>query len=375
MKILHIIANLGQGGAEGVLYRLISASPPNIEHVVVSMRGEGYFGPQLRASNIVVHTLDKPRGRLTIRGLKRLRRLILDIHPDVVQTWMYHADLVGGVVARWLGVQSVVWGIRHSNLDPQESSFSTRLIARICAPLSHWIPAAIACCSERAAEVHQAAGYCRRKFYVIPNGYDLSRLKLDPEAGKLLRLSWGVQPDELLLGMVARWDPQKDHGNLLCALGKLMERAAIFRCVLVGSGMDQENAILVDKITRLGLAERMILAGPLDDITAVMNALDLHVLSSAYGEAFPNVVAESMACGIANVVTDVGDAALIVGTTGWVVPPNDSEALAGAIQKAAEVATAQGKAVLGQNCRARIQENFELSKMVAAYSHLWQQVR
>jgi glycosyltransferase involved in cell wall biosynthesis len=139
--------------------------------------------------------------------------------------------------------------------------------------------------------------------------------------------------------------------------------------------MDRDNAILGDKIVRLGLAERMILVGPLDDIAGVMNALDLHVLSSAYGEAFPNVVAESMACGTANVVTDVGDAAVIVGTTGWVVPPNDAEALAGAIQMALAVANAKGRATLGQSCRARIEENFDLAKMVTAYSQLWQQVR
>jgi glycosyltransferase involved in cell wall biosynthesis len=375
VKILHVITNLTLGGAEGVLYRLISASPPNIEHVVVSMVGGGYFGPRLRTAGVHVHTLDMPGGRLTIRGVLKLRRLIVNTRPDVVQTWMYHADLVGGLVARWAGVQSVVWGIRNSTLDPDQSSLSARVAARICAFLSNWIPAAIACCSGQAASVHQAIGYCAEKFTVIPNGYDLSRFMPDPEAGKRLRLEWGIQPDQALIGMVARWDRQKDHDNLLRALAQFKDHGAMFRCALVGTGMDRNNAILVSKIDQLGLTDRVILAGRRDDIPAVMNALDLHVLSSAYGEAFPNVVAEAMACGTPCVVTDVGDAALIVGPAGWVVPPQDAEALARGIQQSLAAVGAKGAAVLGQNCRARIEENFGLEKMVAAYVRLWEHVR
>jgi glycosyltransferase involved in cell wall biosynthesis len=373
VKILHVITSLAQGGAEAVLFRLIVASTPALEHVVLSMRGDAYFVPKLRAGGIEVHTLNMPRGRLSLGGLLRMRRLMIDVHPDVVQTWMYHADLVGGLIARCAGVP-VVWGVRNSNLDADRSSVSTRVVARACGLISSWLPEAIVCCSEKAARIHQVIGYCAAKFTIIPNGVDLTRFAPDAAMRMRTRTAWGIQPDQTLLGMVARWDPQKDHDTLLHALAHLAIRGVIFRFVLVGSGMSRDNAELFGNIDRLGLRDRMILAGLHEDIPAVMNAIDLHVLSSAYGEAFPNVVAEAMACGTPSVVTDVGDSAQIVGTTGWVVPPKNAEALAQGIQEALIVLGARGRKVLGQAGRTRIEERFGLKKMVEAYLALWKSV-
>lgn len=374
MKVLHVITNLGQGGAEAVLYRLISASPPHMEHIVVSLMDEAYYGPLLRAAGVPVHSLFQPQGRITLGGLLRLRRVVVSTEPDVVQTWMYHADLVGGLVARWAGVRTVVWGIRNFNLDADKSSYSARTVVRVCAGLSKWLPAAIVCCSELATQVHQAIGYRADKFSVIPNGYDLIRFAPDQGARARLRAEWGILDNETLLGMVARWDPQKDHENLLGALAHLKAGETRFRCVLVGTSMNIGNATLAARLRGLRIEDRVILAGPRDDIPAVMNALDLHVLSSA-GEAFPNAVAEAMACGTPCVVTDVGDAALIIGTTGWVVPPQNSDALACGIQQALAAVDANGRGILGRDCRTQISENFSLEKMVAAYIRLWEGVR
>jgi glycosyltransferase involved in cell wall biosynthesis len=373
MKVLHFIANLGQGGAEAVLTRLIMASPPTIEHVVVSLMGDAYYGPRLRAAGIRVHTIESPRGRVTLGGLMRLRRIVVAASPDVVQTWMYHADLVGGLVARSASVRAVVWGIRHSNLAADKTSFSARAVARLCAVLSRWVPAAIACCSVHATAVHQAIGYQANKFTVIPNGYDLARFTPDDAARARLRAEWGVVGNEIMLGMVARWDPQKDHENLLKALANLMAAGVNFRCILVGTGMHESNTALAGLLHSLVLQDRVILAGPRDDIPAVMNALDLHVLSSA-GEAFPNALAEAMACGTPCVTTDVGDAALIVGETGWVVPPQNSERLAQGIFEGLAVLSSRGRAVIGNECRQRIKENFSVDRMVDAYVTLWQRV-
>jgi glycosyltransferase involved in cell wall biosynthesis len=373
VKILHVITTLVQGGAEAVLFRLIVASTPALEHVVVSMSGDAYYVPKLRSAGIEVHTLNMPRGRLTLSGLLRLRRLIIDPRPDVVQTWMYHADLVGGLIARWAGVP-VVWGVRNSNLDTNTSSVSARIVARVCGLISGWLPDAIICCSAKAARIHQVIGYCAEKFAIIPNGVDITRFAPDAAVRMRTRMAWGIQPDQRLVGMVARWDPQKDHDTLLHALTHLTNRGVIFRFVLVGTGMSQDNAELCGIIDRLGLRDRMILAGPHEDIPAVMNAIDLHVLSSAYGEAFPSVVAEAMACGTPSVVTDVGDSAQIVGTTGWVVPPKDAEALAQGIQDALITLDASGREVLGQVTRTRVQERYGLKRMVDAYVALWKSV-
>jgi glycosyltransferase involved in cell wall biosynthesis len=373
MKILHVITTLAQGGAEAVLFRLIVASTPALEHVVVSLRSDAYYAPKLRAAGIEVHTLNMPRGQLTLKALLKLRRLIIGAHPDVVQTWMYHADLVGGLIARWSGVP-VVWGVRNSNLDTNTSSVSARTVARVCGLISGWLPEAIICCSAKAARIHQVIGYCAEIFAIIPNGVDITRFAPDAAMRIRTRMAWGIQSDQRLLGMVARWDPQKDHNTLLHALAHLTNRGVMFRFVLVGTGMSRDNVELIGNIGRLGLGDRVILAGPHEDIPAVMNAIDLHVLSSAYGEAFPSVVAEAMACGTPSVVTDVGDSAQIVGTTGWVVPPKNAEALAQGIQEGLVTLDSSGREVLGQVARTRVQERFGLKKMVDAYIALWNSV-
>lgn len=333
LRVLHVITGLGQGGAESVLFRLATHAGEPVEHVVVSLTDEGIYGERLRAAGIEVHALGMPRGRVSLGGFLALRRLIAGKRPDAVQTWMYHADLIGGVAARLAGVRAIAWGIRNSGAHLERSSRSARMVLRACAFLSRRVPRAIVCAAQDAAERHAAKGYRRDRMTVISNGYDLSRYAPDAQAGARMRQHWNVPADAPLIGCVARWDPLKDHANLLRAVAALVRdgRDAGLRCVLVGRGMTGENAELAALIERLGLAERIVLAGPSDDVPAVMNGLDVHVLSSC-AEGFPNVVAEAMACSAYCVVTDVGDAAFIVGETGIVVPPEQPEALARGIE-------------------------------------------
>jgi len=355
-----------------VLYRLIVASPPDIEHVVVSLMSEGYFGPKLRQHRISVLALGQPRGQLPLKKVLELRQLIARSRPDVVQTWMYHADLLGGLVARWCGVRSVVWGIRNSSLEPDKTTFSARATARVCAALSRFVPSRIVCCSKEATEAHQRIGYQAHKFSVIANGFDVTRFVTDADARSRLRRKWKIGPDEILLGMVARWDPVKDHANLLEALSVLINQGTAVKCALVGTGMTAANIHLCELLTRLDLHRNVLLMGPRDDIPAIMNALDLHILSSA-GEAFPNVVAEAMSCGTPCVVTDVGDAAHIVGPNGWVVPSRNPRALAMGITDALKALDSTGRDVLGARCRARIEDNFSLDRMVREFRTMWVQ--
>lgn len=340
------------------------------------MMDEGVHGAALRAMGREVEVLNMPRGRLTLRGLFRLFHLMRKYRPDVVQTWMYHADVVGGVVARLAGCRHVVWGIRHSNFDRRKTSRATRWTVKASALLSGVVPSAIACNSERAVRVHRALGYAGDKFRVIANGFDLSRFGPDNAARRRLRAEWGVEADIFLVGFVARWHPQKDHRNLLQAIEKARSVQPAIQCVLTGQEMTRDNADLVSLIDKLGLSPHIKLLGPRNDIEAVMNALDLHVISSAYGEAFPNVVAEAMASGVPCVVTDVGDAELIVGDSGWVVAPGDSAALADAITVAMRERRENPDRWRARQtaARARIADNFSLERMASAYQALWAEV-
>lgn len=373
MKI-HIITGLNEGGAEAVLYRLCVHDTEN-HHVVVSLMDEGKYGPLLQAAGVEVHCLGMPRGRLTASGLMRLWRLLRQKRPDVVQTWMYHADLVGGAVARLAGVQAVCWGIRNTTLPPGTSARGTILVARLCARLSRWVPRAIVSCSHEAVRVHRALGYAARKFVVIPNGYDLARFAPDAAARQRLRAQWNVADETLLIGMVARFDPQKDHATLVAALARLARAGTPFCCVLAGTGIDDGNRNLRKGIDDAGLGQAIRLLGRRDDVPAVMNALDVHVLSSC-GEAFPNVLAEALACGTPCVTTDVGDAALIVGNTGWVVPARDPDALAGALVEASAARRDVVAWVERQRAaRAHVALHFDIERMVQSYRELWQRVQ
>ena len=367
---LHIITGLTDGGAEAVLFRLCSRDTGGTHHVV-SLMGLGKYGPLLEAAGVHVTTLDMPRGRVSLRGLWRLWRLMRHLRPDVVQTWMYHADLIGGVVGRLAGRRRIFWGIRHTRLIPGESSRATILVARICARLSRRVPEGIVCCAEAAAEVHAEMGYDRTRMHVIPNGYDIARFQPDPDAGRAIRRECGLTPDQPVIGFVARYNAQKDHHTLLDALALLKTRGGCPHCLLVGTDIDTGNAELGAAIAERGLEAFVHLLGQRADIPAVMNALDLHVMSSSFGEAFPNVLSEAMACGTPCVTTDVGDAAIIVGETGRIVPPKQPESLAQAI---ADLLAEHGTAAWHERrgaARQRVIAKFSLERMIARYRAVW----
>jgi glycosyltransferase involved in cell wall biosynthesis len=367
--ILHIITGLHDGGAEAVLFRLCTADRM-FQHHVVSFMDLGKYGSLLQGRGIKVTCLNMPRGWMTVSGLWVLTRLIRHLKPNVVQTWMYHADFVGGLVAHLQGCRSIVWGIHNTTLVPGKSRRSTILVAKLCAQLSRLVPSRIVCCAQKAREVHTAIGYNCRRMQVIPNGYDLSVFQPDKGAGLRLRQEIGIEAAEQLIGFVARFDPQKDHENLLKALAHLKGQGSCPKCLLVGTGLDTGNVSLVKRIASLGLADRIVLLGRRSDIPAVMNALDLHVMSSS-GEAFPNVLAEAMACGTPCVSTDVGDAAVIVGESGRIVPPRDHEALATAISELLAERGSEAWETRKEAARRHIADRFTIDLMVKSYHDLW----
>lgn len=372
LNVLHVITGLTEGGAESSLYQLCQNDRYNV-HRVVCLMDAGQYGLRFEEAGIEVVYLNMPRGRVTFAGLSRLWRTIRTLRPDVVQTWMYHANLVGGVVARLAGVKAICWGIHHSNLIPGGTERSTIWVAKVCGTLSRVVPSRIVSCSQHAVEVHRKLRYVAAKFVVVPNGYNLALLTPDAEARTRVRDEWGVDADMPLFGMVARFDPQKDHANLIAALARLKDHGWDFRCALVGGGMNADNNVLIRLLEDQGVRDQVLLIGVRSDIPAVMNALDVHVLSS-FGEAFPNVLSEAMACGTPCVSTDVGDAALIVGDTGWIVPPKDPQALAEHLALAlGEHADAPMWQVRQKRAHQRVVDSFSVQRMIDGYSASWHQ--
>ncbi len=373
MQVMHVISNLDTGGAETSLYQLAINNSVD-KQIVVSMQDDGAFGERLREQGIEVHTLNMQPGKLSWSGLVKLFKLIRNKRPAVIQTWMYHADLVAGLVARLALNNRVSWGVHHSNLDRAANSTALLFVVKLCAIFSWFVPRTIVSCSERSMQIHTAARYRGSKFTVVPNGYDLTRFVFNQESREAFRSGLNVK-SECLLGMVGRWHPQKDHQNLIDAMALVNSRGAVqLRCVLVGRGVDESNPDLLRALENAGVRDQFLLLGETDDVPAVMSGIDIHILSSR-GEAFPNVVAEAMACNTPCVVTDVGDAGLIVGDTGWCVPPESARELAAGIEDAARAAE-QGAAWQArcESCRARIASDYEITQIVDKYRAVWRSI-
>lgn len=371
MNVVHIITGLNDGGAEAVLYRLC-LSDKSCNHIVVSLMDEGKYGSLLEENGIKVYYLNMKPNSISLRGLIKLYRIIRKIKPDVVQTWMYHADLIGGIVSRLAGITNVVWGVHHTTLVKGESKRSTIIIAKMNAILSRFVPKKIIYCAEKSREVQESIGFKQSKAVVVANGYNISKFRSSDEDRISFREELSIGDEVFLIGHVGRYDPLKDHQNLIEAIAKLKSKDKKIKVVLVGTNLDDRNKELSKKISNYNLTNDFILLGKRNDIATVMNGFDLFVLSSS-SEGFPNVLAEAMACGTPCVTTDVGDAAVIVGPTGWVAPPREPQALANAIMQAQDEKHLNEQRWLGRKkeCRNRIVDNFSIEKMVQNYKTVW----
>lgn len=368
-RVLHVITGLNDGGAEAVLYRLCTQEPS--KHQVISLMDNGKYGPLLIKYNIPVYQLNLNPSKPSPYKIFELYKLIKKIEPSIVQTWMYHADLLGGIAAKTAGVPKIFWGIRHSNLSKGTIKPTTYAVMKSCALLSHFIPTKIISCSKAAVNSHIAQGYDSDKFEVVQNGYDLNSFRPLSQSVERVNFSSAGFP---VIAMVARFDIQKDHANLLNALSILKNKGLNFHLVLVGKGINHDNFELMQLIkdSSLVVDKDITLYGQSDNIPLLMNSIDLHVLSSL-GEAFPNVLAEAMACGIPCISTDVGDAKEIVSEYGWIVESQNSTLLAEAIESALEELLSDGfkwqiRKKEGIN---HIRENFELKSMVDGFSKVW----
>ncbi len=373
-KVMHVIPGLKVGGAETMLLKLLIASRHSCwEHEVVSMTDVGEVGLQIKRAGFMVHAMGMKNGVPNPLGLFRLRRLFLERSPNVIQTWIYHADLLGGLAAKWTGGIPVVWGIRQSDL--QTDKFLKKIVARAVNPvLSYFIPKAIVCCAEKGRQVHRDFGYASEKMQVIPNGFELSKFTPDLERRLATRSLLGFADDELVVGMVARLHPMKDHRNFVMAAACVAAHFPRARFLLCGAGMTLQSVELTSMFAEAAVeAGRFSLLGRRDDLDWIYPAMDVNVLSSLGTEGFPNVLGEAMACGVPCVATDAGDSGLVVGDTGRIVPPRDSGALARAIMELLAMSE-EDRRRLGRAARQRIEERFSIEAIAARYDMLYRRV-
>jgi glycosyltransferase involved in cell wall biosynthesis len=369
-KIMHVITTLGPAGAETMLCRVASAMDRSrFENEVVSLTGILDLAEGMQRMGVRVRTLGMKTSIPNPFLVLRLAQWIRESKPDVIHTWMYHANLVGALAACLAGDVPVVWGIHNGALDPRVDRRRTISVNRLCAHLSRKVPARIVCCSEASLRIHKKLGYAAEKLEVIPNGFDLEKVKPDPTARASVREELGIPADALLIGIAARFHPLKDHFNFVRAAARLHKQMPEVHFLLCGLDITWKNAQLVEWIDGAGLRNRCHLLGVRQDISRLFASMDIATTASL-SEAFPVVIGEAMACGTPCVVTDVGDSALIVGEAGSVVAPGDPHALAEAWRKLIEA----GPSVrhrLGMAARHRVQQHFALPAIVERYQAIY----
>lgn len=372
LRVAHIITDLDVGGSELVLTRLVEGmDPARFTQQVISLKPAGVVAEPIQQAGIAVKSLEMAAGFPDPTRLLKLANLLRSFKPDVLQTWMYHADLAGGLAARLAGRFPVIWGIRNNALILDASKPRTVRIARQLARFSKWLPYRIVSCSIAAQAVHVGLGYSPGKFVVIPNGFDLKKFKPDPAARRDVRNELGLDGGAQLVGLVARFDPNKDHQNFIQAARILLERQPGVHFVLCGEGITPGNPALVEWISQTGREGNFHLLGRRPDIPRLTASLDA-ACSSSFSEAFPNVVGEAMACGIPVAATDAGDTAFLMGDTGQPVPPRSPRDLAGALERILTMSP-QERSGLATALRRRIEEHFSLESMILRYQDLYEQ--
>ena len=373
IQVMHVVTSLNVGGAETVLARLVAGDAAGaVSHGVVSLKPGGALRARLESDGISVRDLGVERNRDTPGGLARLAAAIRDARPAVVHSWLYHADLLATLALALSGrrrATRLVWGVRCSDMDMRRYARGSRLVLTLLPRLSSRVDLVL-CNSEAGRAVHERLGYRPARWRVVPNGVDVERFRPRPDERAAIRAELGLNDEQFVVGMCARVDPMKDHATFVKAAAAFAGTAPEARFVLIGGGTDEPGSALERMIAAAGLSGRFVRLGLREDIPLLHAALDVATLSSAFGEGFPNVLAEAMACGVPCAATDVGDSAAIVGSTGFVVPPRDPEALAAAWAELRSEGR-DARAARGAEARRRIAERYGLAAMIDAYRTLY----
>jgi glycosyltransferase involved in cell wall biosynthesis len=327
-KIVFIIVSLKAGGAQSMLLRLLKhLDKERYDATVVVLTDSGDLGRSIIDLGIPLVSIGMKKNPLNIFALFRLYKVILEIYPDVIHTWMYHSDLIGGLIAKLIGTRRIIWGIRSADFFSSDTSLSTKLIVKACARVSNLVPDVILYNSRRGLEFHNKLGYASRKSQVIYNGVDMDRFKPKDNAQKELRLKLNVKCDTKIVGLVARYDYLKNHKGFIEMASYINDVSKDCHYLMIGDNI-VNNGIIISLLQDHNLTEKFHLLDSTSDIENIIAGLDVTVITSL-SEAFPNVFIESMACGVPCFSTDVGDVRDIAYDTDWVVPIGAMHKLAG----------------------------------------------
>lgn len=362
-KILHIISGIGAGGAERVLYKILSKDKKN-NHYVISLKKKNFIKTPYDFNKFNVIYLNLSELNFLIKFFTLINH-IKKINPNVVQTWMYHADFFGGLASKIAGIKKIFWNIRNSNLDKKTKIF-TKIILKTNSYLSYFIPNKIISCSYVSAKIHITLGF-KNNFILIPNGIEKKK-KFN------FKNILSSKQNNFIITYVGRWHPQKDFKTLFNSLKMLKYtfRKNNWKILMAGNGLDENNLELYNLIRVNNLQTKVKLLGQIKKVERLYAISDLNVLSSSYGEAFPNVILEAMSSGVPCVATNVGETKHIISNYGWCVKIKDTYKFAKSMSDAINLKkNLKLWNNLKLNCEFSVNQRFGLDKMILKYDNLW----
>lgn len=369
IRITFLVHSLEIGGAEVQLSVLARGLDRNkFEPTVICFHDAGALSTDLEKAGITVITLGLCGYKDIVGFVFRLIRAVRNSQPHIVYSYLDFPNAIAALIKPWVSHSRLIWGIRTSDMKLENRSLSWRTWFSLERLLSR--TADLIICNSWAGRQHLK----RNQFHmdaliVVENGIDTELFYPNPASRTRYRVELNYSDDDIVIGLVARLDPVKDHETFLRAAAELAGKLPAARFICIGGGPAEYTNKLKTLGDSLGLGHRLIWTGARSDVSDLLNAMDIATLCSAYGEGFPNAVGEGMATALPFVTTKVGDAHRVVGDTGIVVPTASPIALAAAWHRLAELSPKE-RAASGAAARARIVSKFPQKLMIDKTSEL-----
>jgi len=374
IKILHIINNLSPGGAEIMLLNLVShADRSRFDISVFSLQDKGDISIDIEKLGIPIFHFNILKKYDFFLKFLKLIFILIKIKPDIVHTWMYHSNLIGGIAAKFASRSKIIWSIHSTTLAPGPEKKSTEIVIRLSSFFSKYLPDKIVLCSKSSYEFHKIIGFEKNKMMVIPNGIDLGKFKYSSKAKLNLMSKLKLAHDIKFIGMVGRYHPMKRHDIFLHAAQIIVNKYPFIHFILCGSGVDNSNRKLTKLIHSFSLGSNIHLFGYIADMSILYASLDILTITSSYGESFPLTLCEAMACNIPVVSTDVGDASYIINSKDMIIPINEPMLIAEKWEKIISL-DIKSRNEIGVKNRSRIENLFDIKSIKKKYEHHYDQL-
>lgn len=367
LKIVHLITGLGSGGAEHMLFKLVTnMDSTKFTNIVVSLSDKGFWGDRITGAGIQLHCLGLKNFQNMPLAILKLLKLIDKLKPDILQTWLYHADFFGTLAGYIVDIPITIWNIRCSRLDSANYSFTSGILPRLLSKISKR-PNQIIANSQVGLNDHRQAGYEPQNWQLIPNGFDVDIYIPSVENNNELRKKLAISSEDIVIGFVARNDYKKGHEFFFRNISQMQFDFSQIHILIIGRGFKDESLQFMDIIQNSKVnIENIHFLGEQGELYKLYPAFDFLVLPSLYGEGFPNVLGEAMSCAVPCIASDSGESKKIIGETGFVFEAGNNDEFKKVFKSMVEK-TKLERNVLGKQARKRILDLYSIDAIVKKY--------